>query len=221
MSFETKFTVTAQLKEDPINWDNKMIDFLPDAKTVAQELFDSGKYQCVEIWNNEADRLVKRLGKKVNLSQKDLDAYYDSLGLKFDKEPQIESICEKLERSIKLAEDEGEAKYYYIVDANYSVPGHYWNDDIKAYTPEGDRDEYDGQETSKLYTWQELLYALDDELLLTDDVPDEPPTEILKEENGNKILIEYNVEREQEWDDEEGHFEIRYYNYEVQICIKE
>jgi hypothetical protein len=121
-------------------------------------------------------------------------------------------ICEALEE---------EPKYYFIVDANYSVPGHYWNDDIKAYTPEGDRDEYDGQETSKLYTWQELLYALDDELLLTDDVPDEAPTEILKEENGNKILLEYDVEREQELDDEEGHFEIRYYNYDVQICIKE
>lgn len=136
-------------------------------------------------------------------------------------EPVNESICEKLERSIKLAEDEGEAKYYYIVDANYSVPGHYWNDDIKAYTPEGDRDGYDGQETSKLYTWQELLYALDDEYLLTDDVPDEAPTEILKEENGHKVLVQYEVEDEKEWDDEEGHFEIRYYNYEVQICIKE
>ena len=121
-------------------------------------------------------------------------------------------ICEALEE---------EPKYYFIVDANYSVPGHYWNDDIKAYTPEGDTYGGDPIETSKLYTWQELLYALDDELLLTDDVPDEAPTEILKEENGNKILLEYDVEREQEWDDEEGHFEIRYYNYDVQICIKE
>ena len=135
-------------------------------------------------------------------------------------EPVNESIINKLRDVINEAE-ENEAKYYYIVDANYSVPGHYWNDDIKAYTPEGDRDEYDGQETSKLYTWDDLLWALDDEYLLTDDVPDEAPTEIIKEENGNKILLEYNVEREQEWDDEEGHFEIRYYNYEVQICIKE
>ena len=132
----------------------------------------------------------------------------------------MSEILNKLVNIINEAE-ENEAKYYFIVDANYSVPGHYWNDDIKAYTPEGDRDEYDGQETSKLYTWQELLYALDDEYLLTDDVPDEPPTEILKEENGHKVLVQYEVEREQEWDDEEGHFEIRYYNYEVQICIKE
>ena len=56
---------------------------------------------------------------------------------------------------------------------------------------------------------------------LTDDVPDEPPTEILKEEHGHKILVDYEVEREQEWDDEYGHFEMRYYVYDVQICVKE
>lgn len=112
-------------------------------------------------------------------------------------------------------------KYYYIVDADYVVPGHYWNNDIKAYTNEGDTYGYDGLEISKLYTWEELLSALDDEYLLTDDVPDEPPTEILKEEHDHKILLEYEVEREQEWDDEYGHFEIRYYTYEVQICVKE
>ena len=111
-------------------------------------------------------------------------------------------------------------KYYYIVDANYSVAGHYWNDDIKAYTDEGDTYGSDSVETSKLYTWEELLYALDDEYLLTNDVPDEPPTEILKEEHGHKILVDYEVEREQEWDDEYGHFEMRYYTYEVQICVK-
>ena len=111
-------------------------------------------------------------------------------------------------------------KYYYIVDANYSVAGHYWNDDIKAYTDEGDTYGSDGVETSKLYTWEELLCALDDEYLLTNDVPDEPPTEILKEEYGHKILLDYEVEREQEWDDEYGHFEMRYYTYEVQICVK-
>ena len=77
---------------------------------------------------------------------------------------------------------EEKPKYYYIVDADYSVAGHYWNDDIKAYTDEGDTYGSDGVETSKLYTWEELLHALDDEYLLTDDVPDEPPTEILKEE---------------------------------------
>lgn len=111
-------------------------------------------------------------------------------------------------------------KYYYIVDANYSVAGHYWNDDIKAYTDEGDTYGSDGVETSKLYTWEELLYALDDAYLLTNDVPDEPPTEILKEEYGHKILLDYEVEREQEWDDEYGHFEERYYTYDIQICIK-
>lgn len=115
---------------------------------------------------------------------------------------------------------EEKPKYYYIVDADYSVPGHYWNDDIKAYTDEGDTYGSDGVETSKLYTWEELLYALDDEYLLTDDVPDEPPTEILKEEHDHKILVDYEVEREQEWDDEYGHFEMRYYTYEVQICVK-
>ena len=116
---------------------------------------------------------------------------------------------------------EEKPKYYYIVDADYSVAGHYWNDDIKAYTDEGDTYGSDGVETSKLYTWEELLHALDDEYLLTDDVPDEPPTEILKEEHGHKILVDYEVEREQEWDDEYGHFEMRYYVYEVQSCIKE
>lgn len=116
---------------------------------------------------------------------------------------------------------EEKPKYYYIVDADYSVAGHYWNDDIKAYTDEGDTYGSDGVETSKLYTWEELLHALDDEYLLTDDVPDEPPTEILKEEHGHKILLDYEVEREQEWDDEYGHFEMRYYVYDVQICVKE
>ena len=116
---------------------------------------------------------------------------------------------------------EEKPKYYYIVDADYSVPGHYWNDDIKAYTDEGDTYGSDGVETSKLYTWEELLHALDDEYLLTDDVPDEPPTEILKEEHGHKILVDYEVEREQEWDDEYGHFEMRYYVYDVKICVKE
>ena len=116
---------------------------------------------------------------------------------------------------------EEKPKYYYIVDADYSVPGHYWNDDIKAYTDEGDTYGSDGVETSKLYTWEELLHALDDEYLLTDDVPDEPPTEILKEEHGHKILVDYEVEREQEWDDEYGQFETRYYVYDVQICVKE
>ena len=112
-------------------------------------------------------------------------------------------------------------KYYYIVDADYVVPGHYWNDDIKAYTCEGDTYGYDGLEISKLYTWEELLCALDDEYLLTDDVPDDAPTEVTKEEHGHKILLEYEVEREQEYDDEYGHFEVRYYTYEVQICVKE
>ena len=116
---------------------------------------------------------------------------------------------------------EEKPKYYYIVDADYSVPGHYWNDDIKAYTDEGDTYGSDGVETSKLYTWEELLHALDDEYLLTDDVPDEPPTEILKEEHGHKILVDYEVEREQEWDDEYGHFEMSYYVNDVQICVKE
>ena len=111
-------------------------------------------------------------------------------------------------------------KYYYIINADYVVPGHYWNDDIKAYTNEGDTYGYDDLEVSKLYTWEELLCALDDEYLLTDDVPDDAPTEVTKEEHGHKILLEYEVEREQEWDDEYGHFEIRYYTYEVQICVK-
>ena len=111
-------------------------------------------------------------------------------------------------------------KYYYVINADYVVPGHYWNNDIKAYTNEGDTYGYDGLEISKLYTWEELLCALDDEYLLTDDVPDDAPTEILKEELDHKILLEYEVEREQEWDDEYGHFEIRYYTYEVQICVK-
>ena len=100
------------------------------------------------------------------------------------------------------------------------IPGHYWNDDIKAYTNEGDIYGYDGLEISKLYTWEELLCALDDEYLLTDDVPDDAPTEVIKEEHDHKILLEYEVEREQEYDDEYGHFEVRYYTYEVQICVK-
>ena len=112
-------------------------------------------------------------------------------------------------------------KYYYIVDADYVVPGHYWNNDIKAYTNEGDTYGYDGLEISKLYTWEELLCALDDEYLLTDDVPDDAPTEVTKEEHDHKILLEYEVEREQEYDDEDGHYEVRYYTYEVQICVKE
>ena len=116
---------------------------------------------------------------------------------------------------------EEKPKYYYIVDADYSVAGHYWNDDIKAYTDEGDTYGSDGVETSKLYTWEELLHALDDEYLLTDDVPDEPPTEILKEEHGHKILVDYEVEREQEWDDEYGHSQMRYYVYDVHMCVKE
>ena len=111
-------------------------------------------------------------------------------------------------------------KYYYIVDADYVVPGHYWNNDIKAYTNEGDTYGYDGLEISKLYTWEELLSALDDEYLLTDDVPDDAPTEVTKEEYGHKILINYEVEREQEYEEENGRFEIRYYTYEVQICVK-
>lgn len=111
-------------------------------------------------------------------------------------------------------------KYYYIINADYVIPGHYWNDDIKAYTNEGDIYGYDGLEISKLYTWEELLCALDDEYLLTDDVPDDAPTEVIKEEHDHKILLEYEVEREQEYDDEYGHFEVRYYTYEVQICVK-
>lgn len=116
---------------------------------------------------------------------------------------------------------EEKPKYYYIVDADYSVAGHYWNDDIKAYTPEGDTYGSDGLEISKLYTWEDLMTALDDEYLLTDDVPDEPPTEIIEVERGHKIILNYEVEREQEWEDDYGHFEIRYYTYDVQICVKE
>ena len=91
---------------------------------------------------------------------------------------------------------------------------------ILKYTNEGDIYGYDGLEISKLYTWEELLCALDDEYLLTDDVPDDAPTEVIKEEHDHKILLEYEVEREQEYDDEYGHFEVRYYTYEVQICVK-
>ena len=112
-------------------------------------------------------------------------------------------------------------KYYYIVDANYFLPGHYWNDDIKAYTDQGDNYICDDEEISKLYTWEELLCALDNEYLLTDDVPDDAPTEVTKEEHGHKILLDYEVEREQEYEEENGHFEIRYYTYEVQICVKD
>ena len=111
-------------------------------------------------------------------------------------------------------------KYYYIINADYVVPGHYWNDVIKRYTNEGDTYGFDGEEISKLYTWEELLSVLDDEYLLTSDVPDEPPTEILKEEHNHKIILNYEVEREQEYDDEDGHYEIRYYTYDIQICLK-
>ena len=139
---------------------------------------------------------------------------------KFLNKQKNKSVLESLTKVINEAEDKGEAKYYFIVDANYSVPGYYYDNNIHAYTPEGDTYGSDPVETSKLYTWEELLYALDDEYLLTDEVPDEAPEEILKEENGHKILVQYEVEDEKEYDDDHG-TELRYYHYDVQICIKE
>lgn len=111
-------------------------------------------------------------------------------------------------------------KYYYIINADYIIPGHYWNNDVKVYTDEGDTYGSDGEEISKLYTWEELLSVLDDEYLLTNDVPDVAPTEITKEEDGHKIILSYSIDREQEYDDEDGHYEIRYYTYDIHICVK-
>ena len=92
--------------------------------------------------------------------------------------------------------------------------------DMKVFNSMLKADGYDDEEISKLYTWEELLSVLDDEYLLTSAVPDEPPTEILKEEHNHKIILNYEVEREQEYDDEDGRYEIRYYTYDIQICIK-
>lgn len=132
MSFETKFTVTAQLKEDPINWDNKMIDDLPTAKNVAQELFDTGKYVCVEIWANEADRLMKRLGKKVNLSQKDLDDYYASLDIEFDKKPELTEDSINTSAVNKAFEGPQEIKYPNVPNFTSKEQTEQW---IKQNTP--------------------------------------------------------------------------------------
>ena len=133
----------------------------------------------------------------------------------------IKQLNEELENIIadnNTLEDEDKKQYYYIVDAHYSTPGYYYDSDTNNYTDEGDTYGYDGEETSKLYTWQELLWELDDERLLEDVVPDEPPTEVIREENGHKVIFEYDVEKEEEWEAEYGHFEERDYRYEIQIC---
>lgn len=130
----------------------------------------------------------------------------------------------KFNETLKQAmgqEDNPEAKYYFIVESDYYIPGHYWNDDIKAYTPEGDNNASDPTEIYGYYTWDQMETELDDMLLLTDDVPEEPTTEIDHEEGGHKIICEYEVEREVEMDDEEGYSGIYYYTYTVKVCLKQ
>ena len=119
---------------------------------------------------------------------------------------------------IKINELLEDKKYYYIVTPTYTIPGHYYNKDIHAYTPEGDIVKEEPEEISGLYTWDELLTVLDNNLLLTTDVPDVAPDKIVKE-GKHKVLLEYDKEDEVEYEDETG-YEMRYYNYHIQICEK-
>lgn len=102
-----------------------------------------------------------------------------------------------------------EAKYWYTYDSWRYYAGHYYNTDVHAYTPEGDYDKPgDNYKSEEFKTWYELLDALDEELLLTDNVYDIQPEDIDKAlQTSDHKVTEYEVELEKEDDDEYGHYE--------------
>ena len=129
-SWSDKFIITCQTKEDPELWEDggegySMKEVLPKA----EELYNSGKYSCVEIWKGEAIRPAKRLGK---LNKKDPKVDYKPMEQRSwnyriantsygDKN---ESINEKLEEK----EYQG-CKYTILPDGKYCS--------IKIYAPKG------------------------------------------------------------------------------------
>ena len=121
----------------------------------------------------------------------------------------------------KANEEENEAKYYYVVFRNYVTDTSYYDKNLHTLIPDY-TDGYEGTEISDLYTWDDLLTQLDNEYLLSYDLPENKPlTKIIKTENGHKILFRYNVEDEDIVDvDDNDHYETRYYDFEVWICVK-
>lgn len=123
--------------------------------------------------------------------------------------------------------EENKDKYYYVVlGGDYTIEGHYWNDDIKAYTPEGDQTkEVDGWTSDKFATWDELLNDLDSELLICpedgesiEDVED-PETLPVVEKDGRKVIFEYSTSRHEIDDEEEyNHYEEYDVYYDIQVC---
>ena len=133
----------------------------------------------------------------------------------------------KLYRLMSEAQELDKKYYYVVLGGNYVIDGHYWNDDIKAYTPEGDEyKEKDGWTSDKFATWDDLLNDLDSELLLTpddgnsiEDIED-PDTLPVTEKDGRKVIFEYTAVKH-EIDDEE---EYNYYEeydvyYDIQVCV--
>lgn len=118
-------------------------------------------------------------------------------------------------------ESQDDKKYYAIVDSTYCIPGHYYNQDIKASTPEGDVTDMEPTEVYGPYTWSDMLDKLDKMELLHDDVPEEPIIEVLNTEDGFDILMQYEIEEEREVDDEEYNYGIYYFTHEVRIGTKE
>jgi len=126
-----------------------------------------------------------------------------------------------LEKYMKtLREAEGKQYYYIVNGGSYTIPGYYYNNDIHAYTPEGDEQgEKDGWKSTIFNSWDELLNGLDDELLLNEEIEDFNPDNVTPvEKNGCKVLLETETTKFETDDDEDGHYWEGEVLYEIWIC---
>lgn len=98
--------------------------------------------------------------------------------------------------------------YYEVSDGSYTISGHYWNDDIHAYTPEGDSDGYtEGFESDTFDTWEELIDDLDNEGFLCSKVEDMDPTQVESVQTKiGKLLCEYETTKYETHEDDYGHY---------------
>jgi len=112
-------------------------------------------------------------------------------------------------------------KYWFEWNSWRYYNGHYWNDDIKAYTPEGDYDRPGDSGRSKIFnSWEELLDSLEEKDLLADEVlEDITPEDIEKGlDKENHAIWSYKVEKdEQEDEDDMGHVEFYSEVFEITI----
>lgn len=125
-------------------------------------------------------------------------------------------------QSIKEYNETESKEYYYVVLGGYYVKaGHYWNSDIHAYTPEGDEViETSGWKSPIFSDWNELINALDEDLLLADEVEDLNPNELCPttDKKDRKVLYSYEYTRFETDEDEYGHYWEGDVTYDIIIC---